>query len=80
MNHSCDPNVQVTYNHRNDETLVVTALRDLEPGEELFISYIDESMEVDKRMQQLDEHYKFQCACTKCTAELSEQKAEESPP
>jgi hypothetical protein len=69
FNHSCAPNVQVSYAAANDETLVVHALRDIEPEEELFISYIDEDAPFPERQQQLYEHYLFTCLCTKCTAD-----------
>ena len=39
MNHNCDPNVFVQYKDNKDAHLV--ALRDIEPGEQLFIAYID---------------------------------------
>eukprot|EP01012_Entosiphon_sulcatum_P021336 TRINITY_DN2613_c0_g1_i1.p1 TRINITY_DN2613_c0_g1~~TRINITY_DN2613_c0_g1_i1.p1 ORF type:complete len:424 (+),score=72.15 TRINITY_DN2613_c0_g1_i1:91-1362(+) len=69
MNHSCEPNVCVSYNSDNDETLYVTALRDIEADEELFISYIDEDGEYSHRQTQLFNHYRFHCACPKCIKE-----------
>ncbi|ORC85520.1 uncharacterized protein TM35_000341320 [Trypanosoma theileri] len=69
FNHSCDPNLQVLYSSVNDETLTVEALRDIEPGEELLISYIDESLPYPDRQQQLYEHYLFTCRCSKCESE-----------
>jgi hypothetical protein len=69
FNHSCDPNLQVLYCDENDETLVATCLRDIAAGEELCISYINESMPYAERQQQLYEHYLFHCTCTKCVAE-----------
>ena len=69
FNHSCDPNVQVSYCNQNDETLVVLALRDIAAEEELFISYIDEAKPFIHRQQQLFEHYLFTCLCTKCQRE-----------
>ena len=69
FNHSCLPNIQVSYCERNDETLVVTALRDIEKGEELCISYIDEDAPFEERQQQLSEHYLFTCCCSKCVVQ-----------
>ena len=66
FNHSCKPNLQVMYAESDDETLYVTALRDIEEGEELCISYIDENMHYYERHQQLFEHYLFTCTCEKC--------------
>ncbi|KAH9578183.1 SET domain [Trypanosoma melophagium] len=69
FNHSCEPNLQVLYSCVNDETLTVEAIRDIEPGEELLISYIDESLPYPDRQQQLYEHYLFTCRCPKCESE-----------
>ncbi|KAG8346762.1 SET domain [Trypanosoma vivax] len=69
FNHSCEPNLQVLNSATGDETLVVEALRDCEPGEELYISYIDESLPYAIRQQQLREHYLFECRCSKCVRE-----------
>eukprot|EP01061_Rhynchopus_euleeides_P016093 TRINITY_DN27286_c0_g1_i1.p1 TRINITY_DN27286_c0_g1~~TRINITY_DN27286_c0_g1_i1.p1 ORF type:complete len:453 (+),score=192.50 TRINITY_DN27286_c0_g1_i1:185-1360(+) len=68
FNHSCDPNIQVSYCDDNDESLVVHALRDIRKGEELCISYIDEDAEYSVRQEQLLDHYLFKCTCVKCTA------------
>ena len=43
LNHSCDPNVDCDY-PLHDVGVVAKALRDIEQGEELTISYIDESL------------------------------------
>ena len=75
FNHSCAPNIQVSYCDRNDETLVVTALRDLEKGEEICISYISEDDCYTKRQQYLQEHYLFQCLCAKCKTEAPAHRA-----
>lgn len=69
FNHSCQPNLQVAYACHNDETLSVTALRDIDAGEELCISYIEERMSFPKRQEQLYEHYLFECGCPLCMAE-----------
>ncbi|KAK7202317.1 SET domain containing protein [Novymonas esmeraldas] len=71
FNHSCDPNVIVQYSSANDETLSVVALRDVAVGEELTISYIDTSLPVAVRQQQLQEHYLFECGCSRCVQERS---------
>ncbi|CUG93552.1 Hypothetical protein, putative [Bodo saltans] len=69
FNHSCDPNLQVLYIDGNDETLVAVCLRDVQEGEELCISYINESLPYAERQQQLYEHYLFDCGCKKCSGE-----------
>ena len=73
MNHSCEPNVAVLYKTRGwgpKHPLVVhaVAIRDIKPGEELCISYIEEKAPREKRQEELL-HYGFSCACTKCERE-----------
>lgn len=71
FNHSCRPNLQVLYSDAGDELLSVRALRDIKPGEELLISYIDESLPYPERQQELYEHYLFTCRCPKCEEEAA---------
>ncbi|ETV94809.1 hypothetical protein, variant [Aphanomyces invadans] len=68
MNHSCDPNVAVTY--ETGEATVV-AIQDIGPGDELCIAYIDTDVDVDERRAQLSE-YHFECACPRCKDELAQ--------
>jgi hypothetical protein len=71
MNHSCDPNVVLLYRTRHwGEPLVghVVAIRDIAPGEELCISYIDVWETLETRTEQLA-NYGFLCHCNKCTRE-----------
>jgi hypothetical protein len=42
-NHSCRPNAEVKFPN-NNFTLHVVALRDIQPGEEICISYLEECM------------------------------------
>lgn len=72
FNHSCDPNLQVTYTSAMDETMTIVALRDIRAGEELCISYIEEKEPFAERQQQLYEHYLFECCCSKCSEEAKE--------
>ena len=74
MNHSCEPNVILVYKSRGwgrDHPLVayVVALRDIQEGEELMISYIDsEDVSYEKRQAALA-NYGFVCECSKCEIE-----------
>ena len=81
MNHSCHPNVIVRYTYScsgggnmarwgPNFPLVVqcTALRDIEEGDELCISYIQNDMSLDDRQEAL-ENYGFTCNCSKCMNE-----------
>lgn len=42
------------------------ALRDIEQGEQIFISYIDNTNPYEKRQKELVERYFFKCDCPKC--------------
>lgn len=50
----------------------VVALRDINIGEEITISYIDESEDVRKRKGSLEERWFFKCACERCEQEETE--------
>lgn len=67
INHSCDPNVFVQYNQDPYLGLVLelVALKDIEEGEELVQSYIDQHLPTEKRQKALRD-YGFQCRCHKC--------------
>lgn len=73
-NHSCDPNAEVTFPNNND-TLVLVATRDIEAGEEICISYLEECQRDrsrHSRRKQLMENYVFECECDKCEAQTNE--------
>ncbi|GMN55962.1 hypothetical protein TIFTF001_025082 [Ficus carica] len=63
-NHDCDPNVHIIWIDNVDAKLA--ALRDVEPGEELRICYIDASMDHDARQTILSGGFGFQCNCLRC--------------
>jgi len=65
MNHSCDPNVIASSSH-NDHRATFVALRPIEEGEELCISYVDDSLEWEERQKLLRKYYRFECTCVRC--------------
>ncbi|XP_061393636.1 histone-lysine N-trimethyltransferase SMYD5 [Musca vetustissima] len=68
INHSCVPNAQSTFPYSND-IVVMKATRDIQPGEEICISYLDEcQLERSRHSRQkiLKENYIFVCNCPKC--------------
>lgn len=70
-NHSCAPNSVATFPHSN-HTLVLVANRDLEEGEEVTISYLDEcalTRSCHSRRKILQDNYLFLCKCSRCTEE-----------
>lgn len=71
INHSCDPNVRVTYvNSLHGLQATLIALKPIAPGEELVQSYIDQFQSLAARQKALKD-YGFQCTCPKCLSEAS---------
>ena len=67
FNHSCAPNVLISC---GDSSLVsFVAGEDVEPGEELCISYLDVDQSVEDRRHLLHSKYGFECTCARCQAE-----------
>jgi hypothetical protein len=60
FNHSCEPNVHVTF-PGNDSTAVFIAARQIAAGEQLYITYIDAGQELDARQEYLAFAYGFRC-------------------
>lgn len=80
MNHSCDPNVFHRHNH-NIMRLTIHALKDIQPGEEIYTSYIDICHPTPERRRIL-RHWGFKCRCLACTrpktgSDLRRRKLEE---
>ncbi|CAL8469524.1 g9065 [Coccomyxa elongata] len=69
LNHSCHPNCVVA---RSAATAAVHALRDIEEGEELTISYIDLGLPPSARCDELRKNFFFECTCDRCTEEKAE--------
>ena len=68
FNHSCDPNVDVTFPDNNALVSFVAAT-DIPKNHEITISYIDASAGRAARQQQLSFAYGFQCTCPRCIEE-----------
>ncbi|KAK4451375.1 hypothetical protein QBC34DRAFT_483919 [Podospora aff. communis PSN243] len=63
MNHDCRPNIH----YRMDNiTHYSVAVQDIQPGEELTVSYIDGHMSRKDRQKRLDD-WDFKCKCAQCT-------------
>ncbi|KAK4661630.1 uncharacterized protein QC763_706210 [Podospora pseudopauciseta] len=74
MNHDCRPNADYYFDH---ETLTqyIHAIRDISPGEELTLSYINPIMKKRARNKKLNRIWGFQCACPLCTKEQAQVEA-----
>uniref|UniRef100_A0A1B6CXX1 Protein-lysine N-trimethyltransferase SMYD5 n=2 Tax=Clastoptera arizonana TaxID=38151 RepID=A0A1B6CXX1_9HEMI len=73
-NHSCEPNAMPHFLH-NDFTLSMIANRDIQEGEEITISYLDECVLERSRHTRnkiLREHYLFSCYCIKCESQTED--------
>uniref|UniRef100_A0A8P4K8X1 [histone H3]-lysine(4) N-trimethyltransferase n=1 Tax=Dicentrarchus labrax TaxID=13489 RepID=A0A8P4K8X1_DICLA len=82
MNHSCSPNVIVTYKGTVAE---VRAVQEINPGDEIFNSYIDLLYPTEDRRERLLDSYFFTCQCTECTSKSKDKEKMEirklnSPP
>ena len=58
-----------------DLTLELVAVQALAPGDELFISYIDETRPWRERQALLARGYQFQCHCARCAADEAAARA-----
>ncbi|KAK9388618.1 hypothetical protein V1515DRAFT_578937 [Lipomyces mesembrius] len=63
INHSCDPNAVLVF---NKNVLLVRAVREIKEGEEILISYTDNTMPMPYRKEQLRTRYFFDCQCSAC--------------
>jgi hypothetical protein len=68
-NHACDPSAHAAWPH-GDATLALSTRRECGAGEELRITYIDSSLPVAERQEQLHFAYGFACACDTCVDDL----------
>ncbi|ESK93322.1 putative set-like protein [Moniliophthora roreri MCA 2997] len=71
LNHCCVPNVSVRHiDQRNAlSRITVVAKRDIEPGEELLVTYVNPNNGVVARRQELQEWGFGQCMCERCVKE-----------
>eukprot|EP01102_Stenamoeba_stenopodia_P004764 TRINITY_DN1511_c0_g1_i1.p1 TRINITY_DN1511_c0_g1~~TRINITY_DN1511_c0_g1_i1.p1 ORF type:complete len:466 (-),score=157.01 TRINITY_DN1511_c0_g1_i1:1058-2407(-) len=81
MNHDCNPNVNLK--RYSTSLLEFCAARPIKKGEEITISYVDTSEELDVRRQKLRSTYLFLCRCQRCideeTARVTVTKEAEVP-
>ncbi|KAI0635233.1 SET domain-containing protein [Trametes polyzona] len=71
-NHSCNPNAVIVFPRTpgtpssKEPSLNLIALRDIAPGKEVRISYVDTTLPKRLRQQELAETYNFTCQCKVC--------------
>lgn len=71
LNHSCSPNVSVRHSEQRTalSRITVLAKQDLNPGEELFITYVNPVLPLEQRRRQLLEWGFGICPCFRCLEE-----------
>ncbi|KAI0601310.1 hypothetical protein F4775DRAFT_589528 [Biscogniauxia sp. FL1348] len=74
FNHDCRPNVHYRLSNLTHTTV---AVRDIAPGEELSISYIDLLLSHADRTKRLSK-WGFQCSCAQCTADANSTAASDA--
>jgi SET domain-containing protein len=67
LNHSCNPNIKYM---KEGNVMVFRTKRPIQPGEELFDSYINCQMCKADRQSKLKRCYGFDCQCDKCNHEI----------
>lgn len=77
LNHSCEPNVHVTFDDSRLDGIKVTALTDIKANEELKVTYVNPALDVDERQAELLKNWGFICNCPRCKRELKELQAVE---
>ncbi|GFQ98685.1 SET and MYND domain-containing protein 5 [Trichonephila clavata] len=74
-NHSCVPNAEATFPY-NNFTLVMEAIKEIQPGEEIIVCYLDEcnrKRSRHSRIKLLRENYLFSCTCPKCESQIGDE-------
>ena len=66
FNHSCRPNSSTVF---NGTLLQIRALRDIESGEEILISYYSDMESKKNRKEKLRSTYYFDCQCPRCSSQ-----------
>ena len=66
FNHSCRPNTSTVF---NGTLLQIRALRDIESGEEILISYYPAVESRKNRKEKLQNTFYFDCQCPRCSSE-----------
>ncbi|TLD36014.1 hypothetical protein E2P81_ATG02903 [Venturia nashicola] len=67
--HSCEPNAAWRNENGGLDTMIVTADRDIEEGEEIYDSYCDLGKNLEGRRQVLRHWIGCDCKCTRCVRE-----------
>jgi hypothetical protein len=71
VEHSCLPNAQISsiLSSSSQPHLQIRATRKIELGEEITISYVDQTLTTEERQAKLMENKNFRCTCQRCQNE-----------
>ena len=69
LNHSCQPNCVAVF---NGTKLMIRVTENIQPGEELTISYTELLAPSFKRKEELRKQYFFDCCCIRCSSAKEE--------
>ena len=70
-NHDCEPNASSEID--GNGCVTIRAIKEITEGQEVTISYVDNTLPYEERRKTLQTHYGFECKCGRCA---SEQRAE----
>ncbi|KAL6154239.1 hypothetical protein ACJQWK_01835 [Exserohilum turcicum] len=71
MNHDCRPNAAYFFD-QNTMAQYVHAIRPINPGEEITITYIDNEKPRARRMAKLHLNWGFTCSCSACSVNIAQ--------
>ncbi|KAH7631668.1 hypothetical protein B0T09DRAFT_397105 [Sordaria sp. MPI-SDFR-AT-0083] len=71
LNHDCRPNADYRFDWEKGLVQVITAVRDIFPGEEITISYINPLQSRHARQKHLRTVWGFDCSCELCSRSLT---------
>ncbi|KAJ9165299.1 SET domain-containing protein [Coniochaeta hoffmannii] len=71
INHACKPNAHTRFSQKL-LTMSAVSIRDIEPGEEITISYAEFGTMYGQRQHSLLHNWGFRCTCALCTAPSAE--------
>ncbi|KAK1754443.1 SET domain-containing protein 5 [Echria macrotheca] len=67
INHSCKPSAIIKFDEQT-LSMTVRTIRDIEPGEEVTLSYADFGLSFHERQRTLKAKWGFECTCELCSA------------
>ncbi|KAJ2609189.1 mitochondrial import receptor subunit tom20 [Coemansia sp. RSA 1365] len=73
--HDCDPNAQIIF-PENTSKAAIKVLKPIAADEELRVSFVDPTLDVETRRKKLQTAYRLECSCSKCKSDLAAKASE----